>query len=387
MKKIIKFLFDKYDKGIYRIYKIFGIKIVTKPKYNKIIEIINKNIYDINYRLNVIESQIYYNEFMKCTIDHKLCVSILVPIYNTPTKYLKNCLDSLISQTYSNIEIILVNDASKLEENEKICLEYANKDSRIKYIKNEKSLGCGGARMVALKAATGYGIIFVDSDDSIAINACEFLIKTFTMTNADVVEFDHYWIEKDKLLQKKYHDNFLYGKDILKCLANTDIQTQIWDKAYKKELLNEIGDKLMPSNSSAEDAVATFKIMLNSKLLVHIPIPLYNYYRIETSATNEFKVSIITDIYNSITEIYEYLKENNLLEEYGSYLEKYILHLLRNINFLIKAKLVNNTKKDINLYNIAINELISNCVNNNYIDKTRVSDFLKESKIILRIKE
>lgn len=91
-------------------------------------------------------------------------VSVIVPIYNA-TAYLADCIDHLISQTYKNIEIILVNDGSKDNSGE-ICKQYTIRDSRIKYLEQENS-GVGAARNAGLKIATGQYVMFCDSDDYI----------------------------------------------------------------------------------------------------------------------------------------------------------------------------------------------------------------------------
>ena len=90
-------------------------------------------------------------------------LSVIVPVYNV-YPYLRECLDSIINQSYKNLEIIIVNDASPYIEDDEICKEYASKDERIIYIKHEENKKQGGARNTGIKAATGKYITFVDSD-------------------------------------------------------------------------------------------------------------------------------------------------------------------------------------------------------------------------------
>ena len=101
-------------------------------------------------------------------------VSIVVPIYNVE-KYLSKCIDSLISQTYKNLEIILVNDGSTDQSGE-IAQQYAKQDSRIRYIV-QKNKGLGGARNTGLEYAKGNYILFIDSDDYIRNNMVEKMAK------------------------------------------------------------------------------------------------------------------------------------------------------------------------------------------------------------------
>ena len=114
-------------------------------------------------------------------------ISIIVPVYNTHP-YLKECLDSIINQTYQNLEIILINDASPYEEYDKICKEYAKKDNRIKYIRHQKNKGAGGAKQTGIDNSSGKYITFVDSDDYlINKNLYSISINKFKNINIDIV--------------------------------------------------------------------------------------------------------------------------------------------------------------------------------------------------------
>lgn len=122
-------------------------------------------------------------------------VSIIVPIYNT-AKYLPNCLDSIINQTYQNLEIILVNDGST-DNSEKIIEKYAKKDSRIKII-SQKNSGQSTARNAGLKKATGDYIGFVDSDDEVSHIFIEQLIKPYLtdpQTSLSVCGLRYNWLK------------------------------------------------------------------------------------------------------------------------------------------------------------------------------------------------
>ncbi|MEQ9565662.1 MAG: glycosyltransferase family 2 protein, partial [Pseudomonadales bacterium] len=112
-------------------------------------------------------------------------VSVVVPVYNV-SDYVARCLDSLIDQTLNKIEIIVVNDASPDPEDEKICLAYAEKDSRIKYIKHDQNLGLGGARNTGIKHATAKYIGFVDSDDWVETDMFEKLHQAIKKSKADI---------------------------------------------------------------------------------------------------------------------------------------------------------------------------------------------------------
>jgi len=114
--------------------------------------------------------------------------SLIIPIYNVE-KYLAECLDSCINQTFKDIEIICINDCSP-DKSDTILNEYANKDSRIKIITHEKNKGQGGARNTGVAVATGTYTWFIDSDDMIPLDACELLFSVINKTNANIIRFN-----------------------------------------------------------------------------------------------------------------------------------------------------------------------------------------------------
>ena len=118
-------------------------------------------------------------------MNDDIVISIIVPIYNTE-KYLNECVDSIINQTYKNIEIILVNDGST-DNCLKICDEYAKKDKRVKVIHKENG-GLSSARNSGLDILTGKYVCFIDSDDYVATTFVYDMFNLITKYNADIVE-------------------------------------------------------------------------------------------------------------------------------------------------------------------------------------------------------
>lgn len=114
-------------------------------------------------------------------------ISVIVPIYNVQD-YLDKCINSIINQTYTNLEVILVNDGST-DDSEKICLNYMKNDGRIKYYKKING-GLADARNFGLEHATGKYIAFVDSDDYIEVAMFERMHDNITEYNADIAEID-----------------------------------------------------------------------------------------------------------------------------------------------------------------------------------------------------
>ena len=127
-------------------------------------------------------------------------VSVVIPVYNS-AKYLRECLDSIVAQTFSDWEIIAVDDGSS-DESPEILDEYAAKDSRIKVI-HKANAGVSAARNDGLDAAQGEYVVFVDSDDLLVVNALDILHKTISSENADIAFADHFSFQCDKNQEKE----------------------------------------------------------------------------------------------------------------------------------------------------------------------------------------
>ena len=112
-------------------------------------------------------------------------VSVIVPVYNTE-KYIKRCIDSILGQTYTNLELILINDGST-ENEEEIILDYATRDGRVKYVKNEENIGLYKTRIKGVEYSTGEYISFVDSDDYISVDYIRLLVDKIEESNADMI--------------------------------------------------------------------------------------------------------------------------------------------------------------------------------------------------------
>lgn len=209
-------------------------------------------------------------------------VSIVVPIYNME-KYLGTCVDSLIHQTYDNMEIILVNDGSK-DMSGKICDEYAQQDSRIKVIHKENG-GLSDARNKGMSIATGKYITFVDSDDFLHSRFVEILVGLSIEKDADIVvgdfsvyQNDTMWkdkiiveedISKAQVLNEKhlYDEKFIHTETVRLTIACA--------KIYRRELFDGIE---YPVGKIHEDTFTTYKLMEKANRVVYVKEPLY-YWR------------------------------------------------------------------------------------------------------------
>lgn len=203
-------------------------------------------------------------------------ISVIVPVYNVES-YLSACLESLINQTYQQLEIILINDGST-DNCPKICDSYASKDSKIVVI-HQKNVGLSGARNTGLRHATGDLISFMDSDDLLSLDYYQKLSDILLENKADIVEcaYAKFETENDitKINQSSYKSAEIYKTEkALELLMNEYIKQMVWNKLYRKEVIKNI---LFPVGKINEDEYWSYKIFGNAKKIIKIHDILYFY--------------------------------------------------------------------------------------------------------------
>lgn len=243
-------------------------------------------------------------------------ISIIVPIYNSE-KFLKECIESIINQSFKNIEIILVNDGST-DNSLKICEYYANIDKRIKII-NKKNEGVSVARNVGIKNANGKYIGFVDSDDFINLTMYENLYNIMNKYNVDFVMCKYFRVDEN-LNIKEVNEPFKYGYLEKNCIIDTILAPMIgsklndmsspkiigsnWRCLYKKDII--IKNKLMFKNKKiAEDMLFNLSYIGRIESAFVIDKPLYYYRYNSNSATSNYIYNLWNEITNQI-ELVEY---------------------------------------------------------------------------------
>lgn len=211
-------------------------------------------------------------------------VSIIIPVYNVE-KYIEECLESVIRQTYKNVEVILIDDGST-DKSGKICDIYMNKDSRIKVI-HKKNEGAASAKNIGLKNISGTYVMFVDSDDVIDKKCVENKVRVLEETDADIVQTK--FLDMFKNNTQKYTSdikNKLYKKDefLLEYIKYWECAI-FWNKLYKKEVLKDIE---FIEGRCIDDEFFTYKIIQNSKKIVISNTYDYYYRHRKSSVMNDF---------------------------------------------------------------------------------------------------
>lgn len=209
-------------------------------------------------------------------------ISIIVPIYKVEP-YLERCIDSILSQSYSNLEIILVDDGSP-DNCPQICDSYAAKDDRIIVI-HKKNGGLSEARNYGLDKASGDYIVFVDSDDYIRSDMCEVLLKNALTTNADMVLCDYHWVDNcgnDLHIKNKLKNEILTPEQYFQSYMNTIEMGYIiaWNKLYKKYIFKNLR---FPVGKINEDYYLMHRIIYKCQSIMCITEKLYYYVQTDNS--------------------------------------------------------------------------------------------------------
>ena len=214
-------------------------------------------------------------------------VSVIVPVYKVEN-YLRKCVDSLLNQTLTDIEIILVDDDSP-DNCGKICDEFAAKDHRVKVI-HKQNEGLSMARNVGIMAATSSYIGFVDSDDYVADDMYEVLYKNLVENSADISVCGLYDCYSGKKIPQFAGKEFLIldNKNALKtALEGVKFSVNAVNKLFKKELFSEVK---FPKGKLSEDAFTIPKVLSMATKVVFDSAPKYFYvHRGESITTSSFK--------------------------------------------------------------------------------------------------
>lgn len=263
-------------------------------------------------------------------------VSIIVPVYNVE-KYLSFCLDSLVNQTFKDIEIICVNDGST-DNSAEVLEHYACFDKRIKII-NKENGGLSSARNAGLDAASGKYIAFVDSDDFVSHFLVERAYNFVQKKNADFAAFGFDYVVGNSL--KLYESGFSFPKSLVgKCVYETDLNENFYTKIHPTAWCKFYSAKLIQNNNLRfcediifEDLPFAAEVYLSANRMVYTNLPLY-YYRAERqgsilSRRDEKTVDFMT----AIERVDDVFHKYGRFEKYKNALMQY--NIQRSIHYFI----------------------------------------------------
>lgn len=257
-------------------------------------------------------------------------VSVLVAVYNVRDD-LKRCMDSIIGQTYTKLEIIVVDDGSS-DGSAEICDEYKNKDSRIRVIHKENG-GLSSARNVGIENATGDYVLMVDSDDYMLPNMIEIMLDTMKEHNADICVCGAYENQPNNTVE--LHKVHVYDKEeVMNQILTDKISSQTWNKLIKRSC---IGDVRFSVGMVAQDMSVMHLFFYKAETIISISDKLYVYMTGRPSSTtniNRKKVKSSLDRaihsqhrYEFAIQYYPDCASEILNNMYGFYISAYLKQL------------------------------------------------------------
>ena len=233
-------------------------------------------------------------------------ISVIVPVYKVEP-YLRKCLDSIVNQTYQNLEIILVDDGSP-DSCGAICDEYTAKDQRILVI-HQPNGGLSAARNAGLDIATGECIGFVDSDDWVEPKMFEALLWGLETAGADIAVCGRYEEYKDRRVAIDWPENQAMNCEeaLEELLHNERLQNLVWDKLYRRELFEGIR---FPEGKTFEDIAVMYRLFLRSEKVLCVPGAMYHYLQRPDSIVSDGSLKNKFARYEMLWQRYEDLKED-----------------------------------------------------------------------------
>ena len=216
-------------------------------------------------------------------------ISVIVPVYKVEP-YLRQCVESILNQTYSDLEVLLIDDGSPDRCGE-ICDDYKKKDSRVRVFHTENR-GVSAARNLGLREAKGDLIGFVDSDDWIEADMYEVLYTVLNGTEADVSMcgvFDEYPTETE---ERRYKDTVYVGREAVIALLNETICAYVWNKLYRRKLLRSI---VFPEGKIYEDVIFMDQVMYQAGKIAVTSFMGYHYFYHQGSIIQKYTANSLLD--------------------------------------------------------------------------------------------
>lgn len=262
-------------------------------------------------------------------------ISVIVPVYNVEF-YLRQCLDSIVNQTYGNLEIILVDDGST-DTSGKICDDYAAADRRVRVLHKENG-GQISARKAAISIASGAYVAYVDADDWIDLNTYEQVLDELQGKWPDVAVFSY--VEEYQTGSDVYHSTFPSGyydkaridREIYPNIfrnplfSRQGIPPYLVVKLVKLELLQKSQLSVYPNVTFCEDDICTVHTLLLMRSMVIIDKPFYHYRkRAASSVSDDFSFQQCKAVFENLNEIFA---ANSKESYFCSQLRSYILYIL-----------------------------------------------------------
>ena len=271
---------------------------------------------------------------------NEISYSFLLPIYQVED-YIGECLESILHQTYSNFEVILLIDGSK-DRSIEIAQEYANKDERFKVYSQENS-GIFKSRLKLVELAKNDVCVFVDPDDTIEHNLLESINLLFIKQKCDLVLYRFNRVSNSGKIYMKdwklFSDNSLFTKEnkyyVWDKFVSSNRLNHVWSKAFKRELFDK-NEFIEYTDLYGEDVIISMHLIHNAKRIGYRDLTLYNYRNSDNGLGRNFKLKYLDDSETVRKEVYHFLKKIGVLNSniIHKFYTNYIQSILRNLKLL-----------------------------------------------------
>lgn len=304
-------------------------------------------------------------------------LSIIIPIFNLE-KYLNQCIDSVLSQTYTEYELILVDDGS-IDRSSEICDEYAEKDNRIRVI-HKKNGGASSARNLGIKEAKKEYIFFIDGDDFLDDNrALEIIINRLKESSADVLNFGFKKYYSDENKENKYFSiensmpiDYCKEEKGFEFLAENSLYiASSWNKVIKRDLFEKY-DLLFRESVYPEDIDWCARLAIVAKKFDFINESFYCYRQRENSISKNISTKNLNNLKNAIISCYDMSKD--LKEPFKDYYLNYVAY--QYATFLVCQSKVENNEENNQIIDSMFEYLFLLNYNNN--SKVKILYFLSK---------
>lgn len=274
------------------------------------------------------------------TKDYK--VSFIVPIYNVEV-YLSKCLDSISKQTYSNIEVLMVNDGAT-DSSREIAKHFSDIDSRFILIDRENG-GLSAARNTGLSRVSGQAVVFVDSDDFIEPEYTELCVNRLRETDSDMVccrlQYDNPFTSKKHTYGHDLPTEILTKDDIIvNAFLVKDIHTPVWAKVYNTEFLIKHSLKFYEGIVN-EDTLFTSQVSMHARRVAFVNRSLYHSMERPGSISRSSQDRLIADMEKALSLVRKYMEQHGIWQKdkfrqayYTRYIRSFLYNLLQAVQRL-----------------------------------------------------
>ncbi len=280
-------------------------------------------------------------------------ISVIIPVYNGE-KYLERCVASVLAQTYTDLEILLIEDCST-DNSAMLCAKLAEKDARIRVHYRKENGGIYNARNDGIRLANGEFLTFIDDDDYIDSNMYEILLKEQERMDTDYTACDFKEIVNGKEVFHsvkagiQYYDKAGINSQLIWMLVGEQkISCAVWKTLFRKEIIINHNLLFKPSKVK-DDFYFTVEYLLCCNSAQYIPVALYNYVIRKESTIHIYGLANIQDIENSPMTLYDIFEQHNALTPrfYHALGYEYVTQILRAIQVMDKKQFAAFCRNDI----------------------------------------